>query len=129
MIESQPSETSESGATMQPSRVQEFKQEIADMRVRDPATGRDRLWLRVGVGLMVVGLAAAALAYPLSHGTSNPLSQTDALALGLGGIAGTVVGAALFLRYSFAGFLRFWLARLSYEQRAQTDRIVDKLDR
>jgi hypothetical protein len=113
---------------MQASRVDEFKQEIADMRVRDPATGRDRLWLRVGVALMIVGLGAAVLAYPLSHGTSNPLSQNDALALGLGGIAGTVVGAALFLRYSLAGFLRFWLARLSYEQQAQTDRIVDKLD-
>ncbi|HZJ25907.1 MAG TPA: hypothetical protein VFF40_02665 [Acidimicrobiia bacterium] len=108
-------------------RVQDFKQEIADMRVRDPATGRDRRWLRMGVGLMVAGLIVAVIAYPLSHGTSNPLSQTDALALGLGGIAGTIVGAALFLRYSIAGFLRFWLARLSYEQQTQTDRIVDKL--
>ena len=29
-----------------------------------------------------------------------------------------VVGAALFLRYSLAQFLRFWLARLIYEQQA-----------
>jgi hypothetical protein len=35
-----------------------------------------------------------------------------------------VVGGALFLRYSLAGFLRFWLARLTYEQKAQTDRVV-----
>lgn len=108
-------------------RVEDFKQEIADMRVRDPATGRDRLWLRIGVGLMIAGLVLALAAYPLSNGTDNPLSQTDALALGLGGIAGTIVGGALFLRYSIAGFLRFWLARLSYEQQIQTDRIVDKL--
>ena len=27
-------------------RVEQFKQEIADMKVRDPATGRDRVWLR-----------------------------------------------------------------------------------
>lgn len=108
-------------------RVEDFKQEIADMRVRDPATGRDRLWLRIGVGLMIAGLVLALAAYPLSSGTDNPLSQSDALALGLGGIAGTIVGGALFLRYSIAGFLRFWLARLSYEQQIQTDRIVDKL--
>jgi hypothetical protein len=108
-------------------RVQEFKQEIADMRVRDPATSRDRIWLRVGVVLMVLGLVVAVIAYPLSHGTTNPLAQRDALALGLGGIAATVVGAALFLRYSIAGFLRFWLARLSYEQQAQTDRVIEKL--
>jgi len=108
-------------------RVQEFKQEIADMRVRDPATGRDRLLLRLGVVLMVAGLIVAALAYPMSHGTSNPLSQRDALALGIGGLTGAVVGSALFLRYSIAGFLRFWLARLSYEQQAQTDRLIESL--
>ncbi len=108
-------------------RVQEFKQEIADMHVRDPATGRDRIWLRVGVVLMIAGLVVAGLAYPLSHGTTNSLSQRDALALGLGGIALTVVGSALFLRYSIAGFLRFWLARLSYEQQAQTDRLIESL--
>jgi uncharacterized membrane protein YidH (DUF202 family) len=108
-------------------RVQEFKQEIADMRVRDPATGRDRIWLRVGVVLMIAGLVVAGLAYPLSHGTTSSLSQRDALALGLGGIALTVVGSALFLRYSIAGFLRFWLARLSYEQQAQTDRLIESL--
>ncbi len=110
-------------------RVQEFKQEIADMRVRDPATGRDRIWLRLGGVLMIAGLIVAGLAYPLSHSTSNPLSQTDALALGLGGLTGAVVGSALFVRYSIAGFLRFWLARLSYEQQAQTDRLIEKLEK
>ena len=63
-------------------RVEEFKQEIADMKVRDPATGRDRVWLRVGIALMVVGLGVAIGAYFMSHGTSNPLSQNDALVLG-----------------------------------------------
>jgi len=110
-------------------RVQEFKQEIADMRVRDPATGRDRLLLRLGVVLMVAGLIVAGIAYPMSHGTVNPLTQRDALALGIGGLTGAVVGSALFVRYSIAGFLRFWLARFIFEQQAQTDRIVEKLDR
>jgi hypothetical protein len=110
-------------------RVEQFKQEIAEMKVRDPATGRDRLWLRCGIGLMIAGIILGGIAYPLSHSTSNPLSQNDALAMGLGGIAASIVGAALFLRYSIANFLRFWLARLTYEQQAQTDRIVEKLDR
>lgn len=108
-------------------RVQEFKQEIADMRVRDPASGRDRIWLRLGVVLMIAGLVVAGLAYPLSHGTTNALSQRDALALGIGGLTAAVVGSALFIRYSIAGFLRFWLARLSYEQQAQTDRLIESL--
>jgi len=108
-------------------RVEQFKQEITDMKVKDPATGRDRVWLRVGIALMVIGLAVAIIAYPMSHGTSNPLSQNDALVLAIAGLTAAVVGGALFLRYSLASFLRFWLARFVYEQQAQTDRIVEKL--
>jgi hypothetical protein len=110
-------------------RVEQFKQEINDMKVRDPATGRDRVWLRVGIGLMVAGLGLVIGAYFMSHGTSNPLSQNDALVLAIGGMTAAIVGGALFLRYSLASFLRFWLARFVYEQHAQTDRIVEKLDR
>jgi hypothetical protein len=105
-------------------RVDQFQREIADMKLRDPATSRDRLWLAVGIALMVVGIVLAGIAYPISHHTSSPLVQSDAITLGLAGIACAVVGAALFLRYSVASFLRFWLARLIYEQKAQTDRLL-----
>ena len=107
-------------------RVEEFKAEIAKMRLRDPATGRDRLLLRLGVVLMIAGLATAVLAYFGSHGTKNPLSQRDFVIVAVLGLTLAVVGAALFLRYSLAQFLRFWLARLIYEHQAQTDRIVGK---
>jgi uncharacterized membrane protein YidH (DUF202 family) len=105
-------------------RVEQFRREIADMKLRDPATARDRLWLGLGIAMMVVGIVLAAIAYPMSHNTTNPLSQNDAITLALAGIATAVVGAALFLRYSIASFLRFWLARLIYEQKAQTDRLL-----
>jgi TRAP-type C4-dicarboxylate transport system permease small subunit len=110
-------------------RVEEFKQEIGAMKVRDPSAGRDRVWLRIGIALMVVGLGVAIGSYFMSHGTSNALSQNDAITMGIAGLAATVVGAALFVRYSVASFLRFWMARFIYEQQSQTDRIVEKLDR
>jgi uncharacterized membrane-anchored protein len=109
-------------------RVEEFQQEIAAMKLRDPATSRDRLWLGLGIALMVIGLVLAAVAYPMSHTTKNPLQQSDAITLALGGIAAVVAGSALFLRYAFASFLRFWLARLIYEQKAQTDRLLSAAD-
>jgi hypothetical protein len=112
-----------------PERVEQFKRDIAEMQVKDPAAGRDRLMLRGGFALMIIGVIVAIAGYVQSHGTSNPLSQTDAVIIALIGVAVTILGAALFLRGSLAAFFRFWLARLIYEQKAQTDRIVDVVDR
>jgi hypothetical protein len=105
-------------------RVEQFKAEIADMHIKDPATARDSLLLRAGVALMVIGVAVTVIAYFLSHNTSDQLSQNDDQVIGMIGIALSVVGSATFLRYSYAQFQRFWLARLIYEQRAQTDRLL-----
>ncbi len=107
-----------------PDRVAEFKAEVADMRLADPALSRDRLLLRLAAVMLVVGPLLGAVAYVLSHGTDNALQQRDAIVVGLLGVSLSVVGGALYVRYSLAGFLRFWLARLTYEQKAQTDRIV-----
>ncbi len=110
-----------------PERVEQFKSEIASMRLRDPSTARDRQLLRLGVALMVVGVAVGVYAYALSHGTEDALQQRDAIVVALIGVSASVVGGALFVRYSVAQFLRFWLARLTYEQQAQTDRLVEAL--
>lgn len=106
-------------------RVEQFKAEIAEMRLRDPATARDRTALRLGTTLMVVGLVATIAAYFHSYNATGGLQQRDAIVIAIAGLAATVVGAALFVRYSVAQFLRFWLARLVYEQQAQTDRVVE----
>jgi hypothetical protein len=105
-------------------RIEQFKAEVADMRLRDPATGRDRLLLRLGVVGMAGGVAVAVVAYFLSHGTTNPLQQRDAIVQALIGLTLVIAGAALFVKASLATFLRFWMARLCYEQRAQTDRLL-----
>lgn len=110
-----------------PERVEEFKRDIAAMQVRDPAAGRDRLFLRGGATLMVIGVIITVAGYLQSSDTSNPLEQSDATIVAIIGLALCVVGSALFLRGSIAGFLRFWLARFIYEQKAQTDRVVEKL--
>ncbi|HEY5153093.1 MAG TPA: hypothetical protein VIJ47_00055 [Acidimicrobiales bacterium] len=108
-------------------RVEQFRTEIASMGLRDPATRRDRSLLRVGAVLLVVGPILTIVAYVTSHGTNNPLQQGDAQVLAVIGLTVAVVGGALFVRYSMAHFLRFWLARLSFEQSAQTDRLVEAL--
>ncbi len=109
---------------MTDARLEQFRADIAEMRVKDRAVGRETILLVVGVVAMVAGIAATVAGYFLSHNTQSALDQSDDRIIALIGVAVTVAGAAVFLRYSLAAFLRFWLARLIYEDRTQADRIV-----
>ncbi|MGW7547066.1 hypothetical protein ACWGKQ_39100 [Streptomyces sp. NPDC054770] len=110
------------------SRADRFIRELAELKIPDPAAARTALWRRLGGLLMTAGLVLGALAFPLAHATDNSLAQGDALALGLGGITAAVVGGALFLRYSLTDFLRFWLARQSYDLDRLGERLSDPAD-
>ncbi|TDD91825.1 hypothetical protein E1293_01820 [Actinomadura darangshiensis] len=99
---------------------------MAELKIPDPAAGRAALWLRLGAVLMAAGVALAAAAYAVSHGTRDPLLQRDAITLGLGGVTAAVAGSALFLRYSLTGFLRFWMARQSYDLARLADRLLER---
>ena len=99
----------------EPSRADRFVSELAKLKIPDPATQRAALWLCTGTALMALGLVLAVVAWFVSHNTSDALVQRDAIILALGGIAGSVVGSALYLRYSLTSFLRFWMARQSFE--------------
>ena len=107
-------------------RADRFVRELAALKIPDPAAGRSRLWLRVGGLLMVLGLVVAVAAYFLSHTTSDPLVQGDAITLAIGAVAASVVGGALFLRHSLTGFLRFWLARQSFDLAQLADRLSER---
>ncbi len=105
------------------SRAERFARELADLKISDPASGHPRLWQRLGAVLMVLGIAAGVTAYLVSHRTTSSLTQGDAITIGLGGVILSVVGAAIFLRYSLTGFLRFWMARQSFELNVLAERV------
>ena len=113
----------------QPDRIAQFKADITELHIADPSTSRDRLALRAGLAGLAVGVVLPVVAYAMSHGTTDPLAQRDAIVLALIGIAVAVVGAALYLKAGLSGFLRFWLLRDLHERRAQTDRLLDHLAR
>jgi hypothetical protein len=116
------------------SRADRFTRELSELKIPDPSAGRSQLWLRIGLALMVVGPVLAIIAYFMSHGTSNPLEQRDAIVIALIGISLAVVGSAVFLRYSLTDFLRFWLARQAFdfsnlsEQLSPNDKILVEKD-
>jgi hypothetical protein len=111
---------------MTDTRADRFVRELSELKIPDPAAGRGRLWLRAGGALMALGLVAAVSAYLMSHGTSDPLAQRDAITIGLAGVASAVVGSALFLRYSLTGYLRYWSARQSFDLERLATRISGK---
>lgn len=99
-----------------------FREAMATVGRLDPVANRERLLLRGGAAGMALGVVWVAIAYFVSHGTRNPLQQRDAFVAAMFGLTVAVVSAAVYLRYSFGRFLRFWLARLSYEQQQQQHR-------
>ena len=95
-------------------RADRFAAELAG--VAHDRSSRNAALARLGVVLQVVGVGLTLLGLLLSQVTDNPLDQATDLSLGLAGLALVLVGLGLFVRYSFAQMLRFWLLRLSLEQ-------------
>jgi hypothetical protein len=65
----------------------------------------------------------------MSHSTSDALVQRDALVIALAGVALSIVGAALFLRYSLTGVLRYWMARQSYDLALLAERLPGAVEK
>jgi uncharacterized membrane protein YeaQ/YmgE (transglycosylase-associated protein family) len=100
----------------EPSRAVAFREQIADLKIPAPNAGRDKLLARLGGLLAALGIVLGVIGYFMSHNTDNSLSQNDAQTLAVVGLSCAVVGAAVFVRYSLANFLRLWLIRLIHEQ-------------
>jgi hypothetical protein len=106
------------------SRADRFARELADLKISDPASGHPRGWQRVGGVLMVVGIVLGVASYLISQRTGDALTASTAITISLGGVILSVVGAAIFLRYSLTGFLRFWMARQSFELNLLAERTL-----
>jgi hypothetical protein len=110
-------------------RTTQFKEEIAAMKVKTGRTQVEYALQVLGVLLMVGGIVIAFGAYSASQNVKvTPGSNVDILnsnqylPLAVAGLAISVVGGFVFLRYSLAKFFRFWLLRQIYEQRVADDK-------
>ena len=110
-------------------RMERFKAEAADLQLRAGNPNREKLWIGAGLAMMAVGIVVALLAYQssLSADDSRDIQSFTILAIAMLGVV--VVGAAVFLRYALARFLRLWLLRQLYEGQAHLDRVVEAIER
>ncbi len=100
-------------------RREQFEEEIAAVRIRTGKAEAEQRFTILGVVAMVAGVVVCLVAYFAATGEAFTNDILELLVLGAFGIALTILGAAVFLRYSLARFLRFWLLRLIYEQQDQ----------
>ena len=104
-------------------RIERLRSDAAELNVGS-AGKRDGLYQAVGAIAMGAGLLLAFTAYQLSLGKDDQRDIQSLIILAVTMLALTVAGAAVFLRYSIARFLRFWLLRQLVEGQDHIDRVV-----
>lgn len=107
-------------------RIERLKSDAAELNVGKGA-GRDGLYQAAGAVAMGVGVVLAFVAYQLSLGKDDQRDIQSLQILAVAMLALAVAGAAVFLRYSLARFLRFWLLRQLYEGQSHIDQVVAAL--
>jgi hypothetical protein len=113
-----------------PSAADRLEQGVEDLHVPEPSVDAEGRLLKLGLILPVIGVVLILAAYWTSSGSKYVADQIPMLISGgILGLGLAVIGVGLFIRFSLARLLRFWLARMVVEQQAQTDRVVEALAR
>ena len=114
--------------TAESPRLEEFQQQVDELGLTGGRANPERTLVRLGVTLFVIALIIEIVAFATSRGTNSSLEQTDMVILALLGVVVALGSVALFVRASLTRYFRYWLVRLVYEDRANTDRIVAAIE-
>lgn len=112
--------------TDQSPRLQEFQSEVDKLKVTGGKANPERAWLILSVIGMIAGVALALFGFIGTSGTKSNLDFQTYNSMGNLGIALTVASTGLFIVMSLRRYFRYWLVRLIFEQRAQTDRVIER---
>lgn len=105
------------GAGMPADRRSAFEAEISRVQLKTGRAANERRFLAAGLAAMIVGVVVALVAFLISTAMADTRDVISMSILAIAGLALSVVGAAVYLRYALGRFFRFWLLRLIYEQR------------
>jgi hypothetical protein len=104
-------------------RIERLQSEASRLDVARSGS-RDSLFQTVALVAMAVGVVGAFIAWQASLGSDDPRDIQSYIILAIVFLGLVIIGAAVFLRYSLAKFLRFWLLRQLYEGQAHVDELV-----
>jgi len=112
-------------------RIEQFRNEIDELNLKGSSSSSERWMLVLGALLGIAGVALGILgAVNTINAGDSPADQRAFIASGsLLGLVLVIAGAALFVRFSLGRYMRYWLIRLVYEGRSDTDRLVAAIEK
>ena len=108
-------------------RLAQFQDEVAKLKVTGGGANPERLGAQWGIGLTIVGFLVAVIAYWSALDSKSTNTQLRSQIIAIIGIGLALVGIVIWVRNSITRYLRYWIIRLVYEEREQTDAIVKAL--
>jgi hypothetical protein len=109
-------------------RLAQFQDEVAKLKLKGGGANPERTGTNWGIGLTIVGVVVVAIAFLSAKGASTATQLTSEVAALIGLLVG-LIGIALWLRNSLTRYLRYWLIRLIYEDREQTERLIAAIEK
>jgi hypothetical protein len=107
-------------------RLADFQREVDQLKVTGGKANPERTWtILSGIGL-VVGIALGLFGWLGTRGAEGTLGIADYNSMQNFGLIITIASAAVFTVMSLRRYFRYWLVRLIFEQRDQTDRLLDR---
>jgi hypothetical protein len=115
------------GGTLSSSRLAQFEDEVAKLKVTGGGANPERLGSRWGIGLTIFGFVVSIISWWSALDGKDALSVLRAETFAFIGVGIAVVGVVIWARNSLTRYLRYWIIRLVYEQREQTEQLVQAL--
>jgi uncharacterized membrane protein YcjF (UPF0283 family) len=108
---------------------EQFKNDIAQMKLKSGGSRYDGPLRIVGGILMLVGVVASFIIYEASLSQSDPRQIASQQILAIAFLGVTLIGVAVFVAASVAQLLRLWLLRQLYENQSHVDQLVNAVGR
>jgi hypothetical protein len=109
---------------MSSARLAQFEDEVSKLKVTGGGANPERLGSQWGIGLTILGFVVAIVSWWSALDGKDALSVLRAETFAFIGVGLAIVGIAVWLRNSLTRYLRYWIIRLVYEQREQTEQLT-----
>jgi hypothetical protein len=119
--------TDPTASAMSSPRLSQFQDEVAKLKVTGGGANPERLASQWGIGLVIVGFVIAIISWFSAQDSTDTLVNLRSIIFAIIGMGVSVVGIVIWLRNSITRYLRYWIIRLVYEQREQTEQLVKAL--